>query len=113
MRKIFSILIFLSHAVSYVELNNTFDEPYLAIRKFLGQGVVVTYLFYSGYGIMCSILKKKYEYVKSMPVNRLFKTWLHFAIIIVMYIALSFITKTTYDLPRYLIAFTGQSRTHL
>ncbi len=104
---IFSVLIFLSHAVSYIDLTNTFDQPYLDIRKFLGQGVVVTYLFYSGYGIMCSILKKKYEYVKSMPVNRLFKTWLHFAIIIVMYIILSFVTKEGYDIKRFLIAFTG------
>lgn len=104
---IFSILIFLSHAAAYVDLNNTFDQPYLDIRRFLGQGVVVTYLFYSGYGIMTSILKKKYEYVKAMPVNRLFKTWLHFAIIIVMYIVLSFITRTEYTIDRYLIAFTG------
>ena len=104
---IFSILIFLSHAVSYVELNNTFDEPYLAIRKFLGQGVVVTYLFYSGYGIMTSILKKKHDYVKSLPFNRLFKTWLHFAIIIVIFIIVSLIVGRDYDIGRYLIAFTG------
>ena len=104
---IFSILIFLSHAVSYVDLNNTFDQPYLDIRKFLSQGVVVTYLFYSGYGIMTSIQKKKYDYVRAMPVNRLFKTWLHFAIIILMYIAVSFIADKDYDLTRYLLAFTG------
>lgn len=104
---IFSILIFLSHAVSYVELNSVFDEPYLAIRKFLGQGVVVTYLFYSGYGIMTSILKKKHDYVKSLPFNRLFKTWLHFAIILVMFIVVSQIVGRDYDLQRYLIAFTG------
>ena len=104
---IFSILIFLSHAASYVDLNNTFDQPYLDIRRFLGQGVVVTYLFYSGYGITTSILKKKYEYVKARSINRLFKTWLHFAIIIVMYIVLALFTKADYSLDRYLIAFTG------
>ncbi len=104
---IFSVLIFLSHAVSYVELNNIFDEPYLGIRKFLSQGVVVTYLFYSGYGIMTSINKKGHDYVKSLPINRLFKTWLHFAIIIVMFIVVALATGKDYDIGRYLIAFTG------
>ncbi len=106
---IFSVLIFLSHAVSYIELNNTFDQPYLDIRKFLGQGVVVTYLFYSGYGIMTSIQKKKYEYVKAMPVNRLLKTWLHFAIIVFMFIIISFVVGKEYTLKKYLLAFTGYS----
>ncbi len=106
---IFSILIFISHGVQYIELNNVFDEPYLAIRAFFSQGVVVTYLFYSGYGIMTSIQKKKFDYVKSLPVNRLFKTWLHFAIIILMFIATALFIGKEYSIEKYLLAFTGYS----
>lgn len=45
---IFSVLIFLSHSVQYFNANTIFDEPYLEFRNFLGQLVVVTYLFFLG-----------------------------------------------------------------
>ena len=64
---IFSILIFLSHAVTYVKLDGVLDAPYFEFRSFLGQLVVVTYLFFSGFGIMESIKKKGTPYVKAMP----------------------------------------------
>ena len=70
---IFSILIFLSHAVTYVKLDGVLDGPYFEFRSFLGQLVVVTYLFFSGFGIMESIKKKGIPYVKAMPVQRFFK----------------------------------------
>ncbi len=104
---IFSILIFLSHGASYIDLNNTFDEPYLAIRSFLSQGVVVTYLFFSGYGIMTSINKKGHDYVKQMPKNRLLKTWLHFAIIVVLFLITNLCVGEKFGWERYLIALTG------
>ncbi|MBR5442102.1 MAG: transcriptional regulator, partial [Clostridia bacterium] len=82
---IFSILIFLSHAVTYVKLDGVWDDPYFSMRKFLGQLIVVTYLFYSGYGIMESYKRKGTPYIKSMPLQRLFRTWYHFAIVVGMY----------------------------
>lgn len=105
---IFSILIFLSHCLSYIKMEGVFDQPYLDIRKFLGQLVVVTYLFFSGYGIMESIKKKGTDYVKKMPVNRLFKLWYHFAIVVVMYVIVSNgILKKGYPLKDIALAFTG------
>ncbi len=105
---IFSVLIFLSHGVTYVSLNGTLDEPYLALRTFLSQLVVVTYLFFSGYGIMESIKKKGTAYVKAMPVNRLFKLWYHFAIVIVLYTIVRIgIIGVKYSLKDYLLAYTG------
>ena len=35
-------------------------------------------MFYSGYGVMCSIQEKKYEYIKDMPKNRILKTLILF-----------------------------------
>lgn len=84
---IFSVLIFLSHATAYTYSArvSVWSDPYFDLRTFLGQLVVVTYLFFSGYGIMESYKKKGRDYIKSIPVHRFFKTWLHFAIALIPY----------------------------
>ena len=84
---IFSVLIFFSHTLSYINISGPLDDPYLILRRFLGQLVVVSYLFFSGYGIMESYKKKGRAYIKEMPYHRLFKTWLHFAFAMAMYAA--------------------------
>lgn len=105
---IFSILIFLSHAVPYINPTGVLDGPYLDFRAFHGQLVVVTYLFFSGYGIMESIKKKGTAYVKAMPVNRLFKLWYHFAIAVLLFTAVSVgIAQKEYTFSRWLLSFTG------
>ena len=75
---IFSLLIFLSHSSQYLTLNEAIDKPYSLLCMYLGQLVVATFLFFSGYGMMESISKKGQSYIKSMPSKRLFKTWYHF-----------------------------------
>ena len=104
---IFSVLIFLSHSVQYLKLDGVLDGPYFDLRKFLGQLVVVTYLFYSGYGIMESARKKGTAYIKDMPKNRLFKLWYHFGIVVILYIITAFITGRKLDLLKTILAFTG------
>lgn len=105
---VFSVLIFLSHSAGYLDFSNAaMNSSYFVIRNFLSQTVVVTYLFYSGFGIMESIKKKGNNYVKRMPVDRFFKLWYHFAIIIVMFIIVALISNKNYTLDRYLLAFTG------
>ena len=104
---IFSVLIFLSHSVQYVDLNGVLDAPYFSLRGFLGQLVVVTYLFYSGYGIMESIKKKGHNYVKSIPINRFFKLWYHFAIVVIMYIGVKLAFSKPLDMVKTIFAFTG------
>ncbi len=105
---IFSILIFLSHAVTYVKLNGVLDGPYFDFRTFHSQLVVVTYLFFSGYGIMESIKKKGTPYVKSMPVHRFFKLWYHFAIVILLFtlVSVGFASKE-YSVSHWLLSFVG------
>lgn len=108
---IFSVLIFISHATNYIgnqNLTGALDEPYVSLKVFLHQLVVVTYLFFSGFGIMESIKKKGTAYVKAMPVNRLFKLWYHFAIVIVLYTIVRIgIMGVKYSLKDYLLAYTG------
>ncbi len=104
---IFSVLIFLSHSVQYVDLNGFLDTPYFSLRSFLGQLVVVTYLFYSGYGIMESIKRKGHSYIISMPFNRFFKLWYHFAIVVLMYIGVKMAFSKPLDTLKTIFAFTG------
>lgn len=70
---IFILLVFMSHFVQYVELDGIWDLPYFQIRRYLGQLIVVPFLFYSGYGIAESIRKKGSGYINRMPVSRILK----------------------------------------
>lgn len=104
---IFTILIFLSHSAQYITLNSALDRPYLTIRNLLGQLVVTSFLFFSGFGIMESISKKGTDYVKQIPKNRFFKVWYHFAIALIPFIILSFIFEKHYPITHILLSFTG------
>ena len=49
---IFVLLIFLSHAEGYVTSDGILDTAYLTFKDNMLQLIVVSFLFYSGYGIM-------------------------------------------------------------
>lgn len=104
---IFTLLIFLSHAEGYLDLGGALDDPYLAFQSYLGQFVVATFLFYSGYGIMESISKKGWPYVRSIPFRRVFRVWYHFAIAILLYTAMALFTGRELTVKNWLLAFTG------
>lgn len=105
---IFSVLIFFSHTLSYITISGPLDDPYLVLRRFLGQLVVVSYLFFSGYGIMESYKKKGRPYIKAMPFHRLFKTWLHFGFAMAMFaIVFLGIMKRERSWWEIALAFTG------
>ncbi len=75
---LFTLLVFLSHASSYLSLDGPVDAPYLSFRNYLGQLIVVPFLFYSGYGILESIKSKGMPYVKAIPFRAFsgyFFTW--------------------------------------
>lgn len=104
---IFILLVFLSHFVQYSQLNGIWDAPYFEIRRFLGQLVVVPFLFYSGYGISESIRKKGLPYVRNMPKHRILKVLLQFDIAVVLFFILRYVLGVSYDLRRIVLAFVG------
>jgi peptidoglycan/LPS O-acetylase OafA/YrhL len=104
---IFAVLILMSHTFGIVDTQQTFlDTLYEPIKVFMGQFVVVTFLFFSGYGIMESILHKK-DYIRSFPKKRLLKLWLQFAAITVVYVILNLALRTGESLFTYLFSFIG------
>ena len=107
---IFVILVFFSHCTQYIgkaNLVGPFDAPYVAIQSFLGQMIVSAFLFYSGYGIMESITKKGFDYVKSIPVRRIFKTLINFDMIVLLFLILDLIFKETFSIKRILLSFVA------
>lgn len=106
---IFVLLVFLSHSAQYISLGGMLDKPYVILKSFLAQLVVVTFLFFSGFGMMESIRKKGEKYVRNIPGKRLFKVWYHFAIAVGLYLILNVFLGKDYSIKVKLLAFTGWS----
>ncbi|MGN0521776.1 MAG: acyltransferase family protein [Eubacterium sp.] len=104
---LFTILIFFSHASQYVNFSGALDAPYMSFRKYMGQLVVVMFLFYSGFGIAESIKKKGVDYTKSIPFKRFFRVWYHFAIAVILFIIANIIRHRSFGIKENLLAFTG------
>lgn len=102
----FVLLVFLRHAVDYMDLGAG-DYIFRVVNKNLDQLIVVPFLFYSGYGISLSIQKKGQRYVNQFPKNRIIKVWLHFALAVVLYHALSLYLHKGYSASRIALSYTG------
>ena len=100
------MLILLSHTFAKVPTNDVFDKVYEPMRIFLGQFVVVPFLFYSGYGMMESLTKKE-GYLKTFPKKRFLKIVVQFCIITVVYIVMHLCLQSDYSIPYMLLSFTG------
>lgn len=102
----FVLLVFLRHTVDYIPMG-PWDGIFAQINKELDQLIVVPFLFYSGYGIMRSILAKGKAYVTGIPKNRIFKVWYHFAIAVALYWIVSLLLQKNYAPLRVALSFTG------
>lgn len=104
---IFILLVFVSHFVQYVTLEGVWDAPYFEVRRFLGQMVVVPFLFYSGYGMAESIRAKGMGYVRRMPVQRICRVLFQFGIAVILFLILQYVRGVRYEWSRILLAFIG------
>lgn len=106
---IFVILVVFSHFAQYSPYRNPLDAPYNELRNILGQLVVSTFLFYSGYGVCCSIRKKGRSYVNSIPWKRFCKVLLHFDIAIGIFMIVNLLTGKSYSIKTVLLSLFGWS----
>ena len=105
---IFVMLIVVSHAFQHIEPDGTLDLLYQAFRSHLGQAVVAMFLFYSGFGIMESIRKKGYDYIRSIPSRRFANVFCRFCLILFLYLILQYaFFRRSFPLKHILLAFTG------
>lgn len=105
-RGIFACIIFASHLRGYITLSNVGDQIYDYILSLIGQCMVSVFFFYSGYGIM-SGYKNKEKYEQSFLQKRLFFTWFHFAVAVVLYDVMNLFLNIRYPLQIQVLSFTG------
>ncbi len=103
---IFVIIVLYSHARQYISVPYAENKLYFDVLYFLGQLMVVMFLFYSGYGIAVSVSKKD-GYVKKLPKQRILKVWLDFAIAVMLFFLLSLALDKNYGLERVLLSLIG------
>lgn len=107
---IFVILVFLSHSKSYLTLDNIwYNSYYFKINNMIGQLMVTTFLFFSGFGIMESIKSKKQNYINSIPKKRFLNTLLNFDLAVLLFLLCALFVGNDYSLKRILLSFTGWS----
>lgn len=105
---IFVVLVLLCHFAQYVKFGSGFvDSSFVYFKSHLGQLVVTTFLFFSGYGIICSITKKGMPYVKSIPKKRFLSVLIHFDIAVAMFMILNLFLGKSFPLKTNLLALTG------
>ena len=91
----------------FYPLNSWYDSyANIFLRSWVGQLMVVMFLFYSGFGVMESY-KHKPDYFKTFPTNRILKTYLHFALTLFLYIILNLILQNKYSIGTILLSFTA------
>ncbi len=104
---IFILIVFISHASTYITYDLRHSSIALAFLYHISQLMVTMFLFYSGYGIVESIKKKKQNYVDNLPKNRILKTLFHFDVVILTYMIMNYILGFKHDILTNLIALTG------
>lgn len=103
---IFVLIVFLSHASTYVELGGPLDDAYSTLKGYLRQLIVASFLFYSGYGMLESIKKKGMAYVRSIPGKRFSKVLLHMEIAVALFLVTDLAIGKHFDLKTTLLSFT-------
>lgn len=104
---IFVVIVFFSHVRQYIAVPTTgVNALFFGVLVFLGQLMVVMFLFYSGYGIAVSVAKKD-GYVKTIPQRRILKVWLDFAIAVTIFFFVSRAIGVKYDAKQLLWSLLG------
>lgn len=105
---LFVILVFLSHIKNYVDFSSILLDQYVIDFLYaLGQLMVTMFLFYSGYGVYESIKKKGFDYIRKMPKNRILKTFINFALAIILFWLCGLLMNKNYSLQRVLLSLSG------
>ncbi len=104
---IFVVIVLLSHVRQYVTLDNSaMNAPYKDFMSFLGQLMVVAFIFYSGYGVLLG-LKNKDGYAKTLPTQRALKVLLHFDIAVLIFYVTGLALGKNYSIEKLLLSLIG------
>lgn len=82
------------------------DSLYFSISNPIQQLLVVTFLFFSGYGVMEQFARKGAAYVDGFAKKRLFPVWANFAVAVVCYALVHLAFQTGVPIKKMLMALT-------
>ncbi len=104
---VFVVIVVLSHLRQYITLDSSaLNLPFQKFMFFLGQLMVVVFLFYSGYGVLLG-LRKKDGYAVSIITKRVPKVLLHFDIAVIIFFVLGWLTGRKYPVAKLLRSLIG------
>ncbi len=107
---IFVVIVLFSHFSSYVIMQGRLNEWFTLINGKIGQLMVTMFLFYSGYGIMTSIKRKKREYINAFVIHRAIPVYSRFFVSVILFLIIDAIlgyVGTKYSIIECLLAFTA------
>ena len=109
---VFILLVFLGHALNDIEycgfpFNRQIDWYAQAFHLEMGQLVVAMFLFYSGYGVMKSLMINGKTYLASYPRKRLLSTLLNFDVAVCCFILLAWIMGQKLAFPESFCLSSG------
>ena len=96
---LFIILVFLSHFSQY----SSYMFNY--IWQWLGQLVVVMFLFYSGYGCTAQYMTKGYSYLRTFPKKRILSTLVNFDIAVAIFVVVGLLLGKSFTLKQIAFSF--------
>ncbi len=103
---LFVFLVCIRHFFQYITPKETLDVLGKTADSYLGQLIVVPFLFYTGYGTMTQIRNKGTEYVKSLPV-RFFKLLIRFDICVFLLWCVNQLMGVHHPYRKILLSFVG------
>jgi len=103
---IFVLTIFSTHFMGYIDDLTLFDRLHLKLMGNIGQLMVTTFFFYSGYGIFESI-KNKSNYIKNYLKNRIFPLWFNLSIGVTLFLIMDLILKRNYPIRNILLSYVA------
>ena len=109
---IFILFVFTRHIWPYLskfgyDFSVPGDSLFINIDRWMGQLLVVAFLFYSGFGVMESIKSKGEPYIDNMPRKRILNTLLNFDVAVLVFLVIDLILGINLKLNTTLLAFTG------
>lgn len=104
----FVLLVFISHYIGYFEISGGLNVVAESLILRINQLMVTTFLFFSGYGIMSSLIKEgKYDLIKMS--KRLFNMWFNFAVAITIFFIVGNMYGDTVSMKQLGLSYIGWS----
>ena len=103
----FIILVFFSHFQQYVTITNPHDAIFYKVVGLVGQLMVTTFFFFSGYGIHESVKNKGEQYITNFFTHRFIPTYTNWFLAISAFLVLNILMHNTLTIEQVILSYIG------